>query len=87
MSDVVVLYVSDCPNLSVALDRLKQAGADLGSVRLVEVRERRPVPSGFAGSPTVLIDGVNPLGVQDVTGLSCSLRIASVEQLRRALVD
>ena len=87
MSDVAVLYVSDCPNVSIALEHLKGAGVDLKAVRMVEVHADGPIPNGFAGSPTVLVDGVNPLGLSgDGIDVSCSLRIATVEQLRAVLV-
>jgi hypothetical protein len=87
VSDVAVLYVSDCPNVSIALEHLRGAGVDLKVVRMVEVHADGPIPNGFAGSPTVLIDGVNPLWMSsDGVDVSCSLRMATVEQLRAALV-
>jgi hypothetical protein len=84
--DVVVQYVPGCPNVSVVLEHLKDAGADQGAIRLHEFSEEGPIPIGFAGSPTVLIDGVNPLGPADPeTGASCTLRIPSVELLKEVL--
>lgn len=62
MRDIVVQYVADCPNLSVVLDRLAQAGETEAAITLYEVRPDEPTADGFAGSPTVLIDGLNPLG-------------------------
>ena len=86
MSDVVVQYVAGCPNLPVVIDRLREAGAEEQAVQLVEFREHGPAPDGFAGSPTVLIDGINPLGPSEPqTSTSCTLRLPSVEQLRNAL--
>jgi hypothetical protein len=84
--DIVVQYVADCPNLSVVLDRLAQAGETEAAITLYEVRPDEPTPDGFAGSPTVLIDGLNPLGPTGSDGsVSCTLRIPSVAQLRAAL--
>ena len=83
-----MLYVEDCPNVSVVLGHLEECGVDPGMVRMVVVREGGPIPSGFAGSPTVLIDGVNPAGISgDGFDVSCSLRIVTAEQLREVLGD
>ncbi len=85
MSAIVVQYVPGCPNLPVVLDHLKAAGADPGEIQLYEVSEASAMPDGFAGSPTVLIDGRNPLGLTETeVSMSCTLRIPSVKQLREA---
>ncbi len=82
----MVHHVPGCPNLPVVLDRLKDAGADQAAIELHELSDAGAIPDGFAGSPTVLIDGRNPLGpVATEINLSCTLRIPSVEQLRQAL--
>ncbi len=79
-------YLSDCPNLSVVLDHLEDAGVDRRAIQLHEISEDGPIPSGFAGSPTVLIDGINPLGTASTeTSASCTLRIPSVDLLRKFL--
>ena len=90
-----VLHIPDCPNLPLLLDRLRQA-TDL-AVTTREVRTAdEATAAGMAGSPTLLIDGVDPFGTPDARdcGLSCRLyrdeqgRIApapTIEQLRTAL--
>ncbi|HSN06873.1 MAG TPA: thioredoxin family protein [Candidatus Angelobacter sp.] len=77
---VTVLYVEDCPSWRVADRRLAEAlrAVGLGGV----VVDRRLVTSdeearrtGFSGSPTILLDGVDPFheGADDAVGLSCRL--------------
>lgn len=86
MPPVVVLCVVGCPNVSTVLERLRVAGALDEEVRVVEIGDGDPIPPRFAGSPTVLIAGENPLGdVEVCTELSCTLRMPSLEQLRQAL--
>ncbi|ADB31718.1 hypothetical protein Kfla_2651 [Kribbella flavida DSM 17836] len=90
-----VLHVPDCPNLPPLLERL------------AEVTDRpvttRPIASaedaarfGMAGSPTLLIDGIDPFAIADDRdrGLSCRLyrdaegRLVpapSVDQLQHAI--
>jgi len=86
VSAIVVQYVPDCPNLPVVLEHLKAAGADQREIQLHDVGGAAALPEGFAGSPTVLIDGRNPLGTPETdVSLSCALRIPSVAQLRDAL--
>lgn len=79
-------YVQHCPNLSVLLERLREVGVGEGEIHMLEVSEGGPIPKGFAGSPTILIDGVNPLGSPETpSGASCTLRLPSFEELREAL--
>jgi len=83
---VVVQHVAGCSNVAVVLDRLKDAGADRGEIHLQEVIPEEPTPDGFAGSPTVLVEGINPLGSAETEcSVSCTLRLPSVAQLREAL--
>jgi hypothetical protein len=61
-----LLYVADCPNLVVARERIAIALERTGAaatlyeheVATAEEAER----SGMSGSPTVLVDGVDPFG-------------------------
>lgn len=86
MRQIVVQYVQNCPNLSVVLERLSEVGVIGSDVLLLEVSEDGPTPEGFAGSPTVLIDGMNPLGSMDTqSGVSCTLRLPSIKELREVL--
>ncbi|MFC9693896.1 alkylmercury lyase family protein [Kribbella sp. NPDC056951] len=86
-----VLHVPDCPNLAPMLDRLRAATDLPVSTRVIETEA-----SGMAGSPTLLIDGIDPFAAEgdDIGSMSCRLyrdeagRIVpapSVEQLRAAV--
>ena len=69
---VQLQYVQDCPNAPVADERLRRAldavGLDDVTVQHVLVSE----PTGFHGSPTILIDDVDPFPGEPV-GQSCRL--------------
>lgn len=96
MRHVTLLYFDGCPNWQIADQRLVQL-ADEYSFTL----ERRTVDTpaeaerlGFAGSPTVLIDGIDPFATGDEpTGLACRVYetdegldgAPTVAQLRSAL--
>lgn len=99
-SDVRLIYFEDCPNWRVADVRLKEAlvsvGADPDAViyeRVTSVAQAEAL--GFRGSPTILIDGIDPFSGPDApAGLTCRIyRTAmgvvqpapTVEQLRAAL--
>ena len=88
-----VLHVPDCPNLAPMLERLAEV-TDLPVVTREIRSEDDAVEVGMAGSPTLLIDGVDPFSFAASAGLACRLyrdeagRIVpapSAEQLRVAL--
>ena len=94
--EVTLLYFDDCPNwedTNRMLARLAaEFGYDLTRQRVATHEEAALV--GFRGSPTVLIDGVDPFAEPDSpTGLSCRLYTTpkglrgspTEEMLRRAL--
>ncbi len=100
--DVVIelLVVADCPNEGPALAVLRVAAALAGvdarpvTVRVIDSAEeaRR---RGFVGSPTFLIDGVDPFAVPaEPTGVTCRVYatarglagVPEVESLRDALL-
>ena len=63
--DVELLVVPDCPNASGAHDLLRSCLRDAGlastPVRVSVIdSERAAEQRGFVGSPTILIDGVDP---------------------------
>ncbi len=77
--DVELLAIADCPHTAAAADLLRQRLTELGMpgqpVRItvitddVHARER-----GFPGSPTFLIDGVDPYGQpSQPAALACCL--------------
>jgi hypothetical protein len=57
--DVELLYFAGCPQWRTAADRVRRVGAECGAVvRLRDVTGAEETGlAGFAGSPTILIDG------------------------------
>ncbi|MFG1909525.1 alkylmercury lyase [Kribbella sp. NPDC048928] len=85
-----VLHVPDCPNLHLLLDRLAAVTPVPVRMRLIE-SEADAERFGMTGSPTLLVDGVDPFGTGDQVSLSCrlyrdasgkSVGVPSVDQLR-----
>lgn len=77
--NVELLYIAGCPGWRVADERTRRALDALG-LRDVVVRHRvvatatEAGESGFAGSPTILIDGADAFAsAERVTELSCRL--------------
>ena len=76
--DVSLLYFDGCPNHDATLTLLNRlledAGWD-GELELINVEsQERAEDLGFRGSPTVLIDGVDPfLDADAPVGLSCRI--------------
>lgn len=94
---LTILYVPDCPNVATLQDRLAQViTADCAelALRLVDSQELA-AELGMTGSPTLLIDGVDPFAEPGRSAsLSCRLYrdemdhlagTPSLTQLRRAL--
>ena len=66
--DIELLVVPDCPNESRALVALEsafvQAGTGAQTVRVTVITSQDEAQKrGFVGSPTILIDGVDPFAV------------------------
>ena len=87
-----VLHVPDCPNLPTLLDHLSQV-TDLSVVTRVVRTDADAVRFGMTGSPTLLVDGVDPFPAGEC-GLSCRLyrdesgapvAVPSIQQLRAAI--
>ena len=73
---ITLRYFDGCPNWQVARSRLEQAleGIDGGAeITLEQVETAEEAQRlGFRGSPTILIDGVDPFaGANASPGLSC----------------
>lgn len=90
-----VLHVQDCPNLQPMLDRLAAASNLPVATRIIDTAAEAE-RFGLAGSPTLLIDGIDPFAApgQRKYGVSCRLyrdnhgqpvAAPSVEQLRDAI--
>lgn len=98
---VELLVVSDCPNEAPAYERLRRALDDGGrsdtsiTIRAITGDTLGSAPA-FAGSPTVLIDGVDPFAEQAAPAASLSCRVyrsagkvsgaPSLDELRRAVL-
>ena len=95
---LTVLSVPGCPNAGLLKERVELAveGDPLIAVRhLVVDDELEASRAGMRGSPTLLVDGVDPFsGPDELPGLSCRLYpdaegraggAPSVQAIRRAL--
>ena len=76
---ITIQHVPGCPHEGLAVERVKEALARLGkptlAVELYEVSDEVDAQRvGFRGSPTVLIDGVDPFADPTApVGLACRL--------------
>ena len=73
---ITVLAVPDCPNAPVAVGRITAALAGrAASVDLVEVAgEAEAARLGMTGSPTILLDGVDPFAAAGAApSVSCRI--------------
>lgn len=74
MTEVTLQYFDGCPNWEVTDHRLRSLEDELGFT-LRHARVETPEEAerlGFAGSPTVLVDGADPFATGDEpTGLAC----------------
>ncbi len=97
MPHITIRHFADCPNWQLADERLRAASAGRNDVTInyepVETAEDAE-RLGFTGSPTILIDGVDPFAEPGLpAGLSCRLYPTSdgpsgsttVDQLRQAI--
>ena len=95
MIEIAFQYFDGCPNWKTTHDRLEEA---IGNLRVTVVMQLVESPEeaaavGFRGSPTVLIDGVDPFADPDTPAagtLACRVYQTqdgspTVEQLRDAL--
>lgn len=93
-----LLHVPDCPNLGPLTERLNELLRDRPEVAVESLEvsdEDQATLLGMAGSPTVLIDGVDPFAEPGRTSsVSCRLYrddegrvsgVPSVDMLRSAL--
>lgn len=97
--DVALQYFDGCPNWEVARSHLREAleaeGGRETEVRFEVVENADHAERlGFRGSPTILVDGVDPFETEDApVGFSCRIfqtetgmdGSPSVAQLRKAL--
>jgi len=74
--DIELLYFDDCPNWRATAERLARVAAErglpVGHRKILTAEEA--VAAGFRGSPTILIDGIDPFALGDEPfGLACRL--------------
>ncbi len=97
--DVTLLYFPGCPSWRTAAARLRVVATERGDLRvtrqLVESAEEAE-RTGFHGSPTILVDGVDVFAEPgSVVGMACRRYptpegyqgAPAVEQLRAVLAD
>jgi hypothetical protein len=91
---ITILYFDGCPNWELARERVVEAVQLAGASNDIELR-RVDSPEeaervGFAGSPTILIDGADPFPT-GTTGFACRLysgdHAPSVAELVRVLTS
>ena len=75
--DVTLLYFDDCPNWEQAAAHLDTLAAEFSDItvsrRLVDTPQEAE-RSGFHGSPSIHIDGLDPFAPRDApVGLSCRM--------------
>ena len=95
--ETILQYFNGCPNWEVLDQRLAEVVNDRSDVRVIRQLVETPedaVRLGFHGSPTVLVDGIDPFADERThVGLACRMfrtpaGIAgspTVEQLREAI--
>lgn len=99
MTEITLQYFDGCPNwqtTAALLGALVEGGLDATvSLELIDSHEEA-MTRGFIGSPTVLIDGVDPFAVADApVGLACRIYRTedgpagspSLSQLRQAIAE
>ena len=92
---IEVLHVPDCPNMIPMLDRLREV-TDIPATTREVTTDAEAAARGMTGSPTLLINGVDPfaLGTSGECSIACRLYrdennqivpAPSAEQFRAAL--
>lgn len=90
---IEILQVADCPHAEVARDRILDASEGIAvSVTVTKVRDDADAARlGMRGSPTVLIDGIDPFNdPAEPTSCGCRVRpgsdpVPTVDDFRIAL--
>lgn len=97
--NVTLLYFDDCPNWTVAdghLRTLADERSDLVIERRVVDTVEEAEAAGFRGSPSIIVDGVDPFADADApVGLSCRVYqtpdgfvgAPTLDQLRSVIAD
>ena len=82
--NILVLSIPDCPNAGRMLELLHEATARRSDVTIETsvVDASQPMPAGFSGSPTVLIDGENRSGAPAISEPTCVARLPSLVEVK-----
>lgn len=87
---VTILHVSDCPNVQRIADALATLHEEVKfTVTTVEigVSADPALLASMSGSPTVLIDGIDPFkGSTPLGTFACNLRLPTTAELRTQLL-
>jgi len=80
---IVAWSVSDCPNVEPMLELLRDATAGRHDVRIEScvADVSQPMPAGFSGSPTALIDGENRSGAAAISEPACTATLPSLAEV------
>lgn len=74
-AEVTLRYFDGCPNWRVAKKRIEVVLEQLGETTAVMLERVETAQEAdeldFRGSPTILVDGVDPFDASGPTGLSC----------------
>ena len=81
--NILVLSIPDCPNAGRMLELLQEATAGRHDLRIETsvVDPSQPMPEGFSGSPTVLIDGQNVSGAPAISEPACASILPSLAEV------
>ena len=75
--EIILQYFNGCPNWEVLDQRLAEVVNDRSDVRVIRQLVETPedaVRLGFHGSPTVLVDGIDPFADERThVGLACRM--------------
>ncbi len=97
--DITLLYFEDCPNWKLADERLSSIAAERPDIRVTRHLVETPAEAertGFHGSPSILVDGVDVFAdTGSEVGLSCRRYptpdgyegAPTLDQLRTVLAD
>ena len=95
--EIRILYFEDCPNIGLAEQRVLEVADGDPDIRIVRQRVADPddaKAAGLHGSPTILIDGVDPFAGPDTeTSWTCRVFMSangiqgapSTQQLREVM--
>jgi hypothetical protein len=80
--EITVLHVPDCPHVEPFIERVRQVMGDDATIRTEEVADEHAAKlRNMTGSPSLLVDGVNPLAHEREPMFACLAALPSVEEI------